>query len=234
MFTLVAWFPFLQNNPEGQVYLEALARGIATAGQISPYESLILQAGDSRDQQSVAQIIRGFFEAVAEGSVEVDEEIMPYVPRNYFSVMTIHQAKGLEFPLLVVDVGSQFQRDHHTQRRHRYPTTGDTVHLTEMHLANFTPVGPARSSRGDVQRAFDDLRRLYYVAKSRSQSVLVLAGSTALLTRRPREDRYQVPAVAMGDLYDTSGAPSTGARAYTVVPAADWSDSSPPNHIVRI
>ena len=61
------------------------------------------------ERWSVQQAIREVFENIASESIDIDEEIMPRVPRNYFPMMTIHQAKGLEFPLTIVDVGSDFR-----------------------------------------------------------------------------------------------------------------------------
>jgi DNA helicase-2/ATP-dependent DNA helicase PcrA len=45
-------------------------------------------------------VIRPIFEPIASGSIDIDEEIMPYVPRAFFPMMTIHRAKGLEFPIV--------------------------------------------------------------------------------------------------------------------------------------
>ena len=42
LFTLVTWIPELQLDPEGQVYLKAIARTISEAGQFSPYGARIL------------------------------------------------------------------------------------------------------------------------------------------------------------------------------------------------
>ena len=98
MFTLTTWFPEFQDNPEGQVYLEAITRTISEVGQMSSYKAQILHNNPPHDNNSIQQVIRAVFEAFAMEGVDVDEEIMPYVPRAYFPIMTVHQAKGLEFP----------------------------------------------------------------------------------------------------------------------------------------
>src|SRR5262249_26626884 len=137
---LVSWK--LLDNPEGQVYLEAMARTISEVGQMSSYKAQILHNNPPHDSNSVQQAIRAVFEAFAMESVDVDEEIMPYVPRAYFPIMTVHQAKGLEFPLVIVDVGSDFKTNHHTQRPRRCPDQGDSVHQVESDVAQFCPIGP--------------------------------------------------------------------------------------------
>ncbi len=221
LFTVVAWFPIFQISPEGQVYLETLARTIAEASQVSNYRSAIL-SGTTYDDNSVKDAIREVFEPIAEGEVEVDEEIMPYVPRAVFPIMTIHQAKGLEFPLVIVDVGSDFRTNHHTQRPFRYPNTGADVHLTEDEVANFSPVGQARQQRPPLDRAFDDIRRLFFVAKSRPQRILFLVGLTSQLRQSS-----PVPSIATGDL-------RVGGRIYQFIPAPNWTPNSPANTIALI
>lgn len=211
LFTLVTWFPELQTDPEGQVYLEAVARTIAEAGQLNKFGSMILHGQGQWDNASISAVIRGVFEPLAAEEVDVDEEVMPHVPRTYFPMMTVHQAKGLEFPLVIADVGSDFTRNHAAQRIFRAPNSGGSVHVLEDIIAPFSPVGPLRNQRSSTERAWDDLWRLYYVAYSRAQDVLILVGLNSQL-RTP----VRIPAVATGDGPD-------GTRHLTFVPAAQWS-----------
>jgi DNA helicase-2/ATP-dependent DNA helicase PcrA len=227
LFTVVSWFPLFQTSPEGQIYLETIARTITEASQISPYRSMIKNEGTIHDKKSVEKAIREVFEAIAEGEVEVDEEIMPYVPRSVFPVMTIHQAKGLEFPLVIVDVGSDFSTNHEAQKHLRFPDKIPDVHRREYEIADFSPVGRARSQRKAIDRAFDDIRRQFFVAKSRSQCVLILAGLTTQLTWKPKQNSYQVPSVATGDLRN-------GGRVYQFIPAQQWTPDCPANTIALI
>ncbi len=226
LFTVISWLPVFQRTPEGQVYLEAIARTIAEASQVSQYRSTI-RYGTNYDAQSVKDAIREIFEPIAEGEADVDEEIMPYVPKSVFPIMTIHQAKGLEFPLVIVDVGSDYTRDHHAQRSFRFPENGADVHLTEDELANFSPVGPARQQRTAQERSFDDLRRLFFVAKSRPQNLLLLVGLNTQLTFDRRRNSYRIRSVATGDLIN-------GIRSYSFEPAANWSPACSANTIALI
>jgi ATP-dependent DNA helicase UvrD/PcrA len=221
-FTLLTWIPELQQDPEGQVYLEAIARTVAEAGQFASLGARILH-GTAYDQPSVTQAIREVFENIAGGNVEVDEEIMPYVPRNFFPIMTVHQAKGLEFPLVIVDVGSDFRTNNVAQRRMRYPEAPDTVQIIEELVAPYCPIGPARTQRPPLDRAWDDLRRLYFVAYSRPENVLVLVGLTSQVGQPPR-----VRSVATGDLRNTLP------RALTFAPVAQWHSGLPPGTVALI
>lgn len=176
-FTLLAWFPRLRDDPEGQVHLEAVARAIGQCPSFSPYRGMVLNnAGGANDDRSVEAVIRDVFVQFAENSIDVDEEVMPSVPRDRLAIMTIHQAKGLEFPLVIVDVASDFRTNHPKNRFRRFPNNPSNVAATEDDLAPVCPVGALRQQRSAMQRTFEDLIRLYYVAFSRPQSVLLLVG----------------------------------------------------------
>lgn len=185
-FTLLAWFPRLRDDPEGQVHLEAIARAIAQSTTFSPYRALILNTSGTHDRRSVESAIRDIFAPLAESAIDVDEDIMPSVPRNRFAMMTIHQAKGLEFPLVIVDVASDFRTDHPRARFRRFPDQPSTVTDMEDDLAPACAVGALRQQRTALQRTFDDLVRLYYVAYSRPQSILLLVGLDTCLQYRTK------------------------------------------------
>src|SRR5260221_692323 len=99
-----------------------------------------------------------------------------FISRDRFAMMTIHQAKGLEFPLVVIDVASDFGMNHPKNRFRRFPDTPSNVATIEDDFAPACSVGAVRQQRTALQRTFEDLIRLYYVAFSRPQSVLLLVG----------------------------------------------------------
>ncbi|OPY59229.1 MAG: DNA helicase II [Pelotomaculum sp. PtaU1.Bin035] len=179
VYKLITWIPAFQNNPEHQVWLEAITRSISSAGMASPY-GMQLYRTDAHRERSRESFIRDALLPIAENEVDVDEDIMPSVPRNWLQFMTIHQAKGLEFPMTIVDVGSRFSRNSPVQAFLRFPRNPSSDVLmeddVEPHLAD-----PLRSGRTPLDRSFDDLIRLYYVAFSRPQSVLMLVGDEKCL-----------------------------------------------------
>lgn len=175
-YKLITWMPFFQDDPEGQVYLEAISRCVAQAATFSPYRSMVLHGRGAYDHRSVMDAIMDIMVPLAENSVEVDEEIMPHIPRNRLPIMTIHQAKGLEFPLVIVDVASDYTIDSHHQRFRRFPDNPTSTQRLEDDMAPYCNIGPLRTARAALQRSFDDLVRLYYVAYSRPQSLLMLVG----------------------------------------------------------
>ncbi|MGN8001153.1 UvrD-helicase domain-containing protein [Sphingomonas sp. 22176] len=175
IYSYLPWFPPFQDDPEAQVYLEAITRAIANASTFSGYKAAI-QREDPHRVRSIQSAYRDVFGPIAEDLVAVDEEIMPSVPRDRLNIMTIHQAKGLEFPLVIVDISSDFKTNNAQQRFKRFPEDPSSVALMEDDFAAATPVGPTRLARDGMQRTFEDLIRLYYVAYSRPQTLLLLVG----------------------------------------------------------
>ncbi len=200
IFKLISWMPEFQRNPEHQVWLEAITRIIASAGMASPYRMNLLQnTSDDHVSLSRLSLVRDALLPIAENEVEVDEDIMPSVPRDRLQFMTIHQAKGLEFPLVIVDVGSRFTRDHRMQRFLRFPDRISNVVQAENDVESYL-TAPLRNTRKGLDRTFDDLVRLYYVAYSRPQSVLMLVGCENCLRYGTGKNHTQksIPNIALG------------------------------------
>ena len=181
IFKLITWMPSFQSDPESQVWLEAITRTISSAAMESAYGMQLLQNVSKGSPQgdhitrSRESLIRDALVPIAEGDVQVDEEIIPSVPRDRLQFMTIHQSKGLEFPLVIVNVGSRFSRNHPKQRFLRFPDSVANVVREEDDMEPHLPT-VLRGNRSSMDRTFDDLVRLYYVAYSRPQSVLMLVG----------------------------------------------------------
>ena len=180
-FAIITWIPQLHDDPEGQVYIEAVTRCITNAAIFSPYRSKIFFDQSQYEERSIRSAISDILAPIAEGEIDVDEDIMPHVPRSHFPFMTIHQAKGLEYPLVIVDVASDYKINHHMQRFRRFPEEPSSVQKLENDLAPYCEIGKLRKNREALARTFDDLTRLYYVSYSRPQSILLLVGLDSCL-----------------------------------------------------
>ena len=107
--------------------------------------------------QSLYREFAGFIEAYGLNDPEDEDEVMP---AGYVQVMTVHQAKGLQFPVVVVDnLGDT-------------PRSGSD-HWTEDFLAPWSRRKPSGTAQ---TRAEQDFVRRYYVAYSRARNLLVLCG----------------------------------------------------------
>lgn len=177
-YKLVTWIPTMQNDVEGLVYLEAISRTIAETALFSYYggELVFDEEDPEQEYDSIKDAIWNIFVPLANGAIKVDEGLLETLPDNRINLMSIHQSKGLEFPLVIVDVGTDFRANHHMQAFKRFPEGGGNTCTMEDEIRSCSPLGvPTRSAR---HRAFDDLTRHYFVAYSRAQDVLLLVGLT--------------------------------------------------------
>jgi DNA helicase-2/ATP-dependent DNA helicase PcrA len=191
IYGLVHYLPELHDDPEGQIYLEVFTRQLGACQQLGQFDGRIIYdaANPTRNDASVKELLRDFLAPIAEGVAVVNEELMQTFPRDQVSIISIHQSKGLEFPLTIVDVGSDFMNLQAPAFK-RMPTGGDTAHRMEDLLRPYSILGVPPRSQQD--RAFDDLYRKYFVAFSRPQDVLLLVGVT------PTQPGGRVPNIATG------------------------------------
>lgn len=121
-----------------------------------------------------------FLQYLANSGFDEPEDPYDQIPEGYVQVMTVHQAKGLEFPL--VFAGDVNKRD----------GAGGT-HFMEDELAPYS--GLSLDSTTEERAARDNVRR-FFVQYSRAQDELVLVGS-----------RGSVEEIALG--YEETGSPVT-------------------------
>ncbi|WP_176722482.1 UvrD-helicase domain-containing protein [Candidatus Thiosymbion oneisti] len=176
VYAYVPYIPELSDDPEHQVYLEVVSRAASQMVSFSTYRGQIYRT-EPHNNRSRRSALYDMLAPLAEGNIEIDEEILADVPRNCFNMMTIHQAKGLEFPMVIVDVSSECKTNHVKQRFKRFPERPSGTTAIEDTLAPFTEIGDLRLQRTPLQRSFEDIIREYYVAYSWPQSVLVLVGN---------------------------------------------------------
>lgn len=199
VYKLVTWIPEMQNDIEGLVYLETVTRTMSESALFSDFGAEIIFDPSipfsTLEQASIREALWNVFVPLASGAIEVNEDLLETLPMDRINIMSIHQAKGLEFPLVIVDVGSDFKIVHHKQAYKRYPCLNSSGRVADVMSVNvedelrpYSPLGlPGRSA---IDRAFDDLIRQFFVAYSRAQDVLLLVGLNSV--------KNSIPNVATG------------------------------------
>ena len=121
-------------------------------------------SGTELDPTFLNRFYTMFISYLIEAGIDDDEDEEVIVPQGYLPIMTIHQAKGLEFPFVFVaqlglnkGVGS--------------------AQILERDLAPFRQELYTRTTRPPKELAVEDDIRLLYVAYSRAQYGLILVGT---------------------------------------------------------
>ena len=127
---------------------------------------------------NLRQLFNRFLRFLKEGGINEYEDEAEYAPSGYVSFLTIHQAKGLEFPVVLVDSLSAVPRKQYTE-------------LNEMLEQGYLVRPPFEPL---AQTKHYDFRRLYYTAFSRAQNLLVLTASE-------KEGQGRTPSAYFKDYY---------------------------------
>lgn len=196
-YKLITWIEELQDDVEGIVYLEAITRSIKQTGFFNKYSGNIVFTNSQTEKESVLEAIWNIFIPIATGGVGIDEDLLETLPDDRINIMSIHQSKGLEFPLVIVDVGSRFKKNNVKTQNLRFPKLEPKNRSIEDSIRCFSSLG--ESKRSEKDRSFDDLTRLYFVAFSRAENVLLLIGLLPSLDGYAvKNDLKQIPNVALG------------------------------------
>ena len=196
-YKLITWIEVLQEDVEGVVYLEAITQSITQTGFFNKYSSNISFKTKEDEHASVLEAIWNIFIPLATGGVKIDEGLLETLPDDRINIMSIHQSKGLEFPLVVVDVGSKFKKNLVKNQRDRFPKMLPDNPTIEDIIRKHSTLG--NSERSEKNRSFDDLTRLYFVAFSRAENVLLLVGLNSAIEGYPLKNKQmQIPNVALG------------------------------------
>ena len=197
-YKITTWVEELQEDVEGIVYLEAITKSITQTGFFNEYHSNISFINPEQERESVLEAIWNIFIPIASGGVKIDESLLETLPNDRVNVLSIHQSKGLEFPLVIVDVGSKFKKNDVKTQSLRFPKSVDEEKATiEDSIRTYSALG--KSKRSEKDRQFDDLTRRYFVAFSRAESVLILIGLNSAIEGYPmKKDHFNIPNVALG------------------------------------
>ena len=137
------------------------ARNLAKISRLlNKYEYLynVIVIRPDRLERSLLGLFNYFFRFLWDGGIEEYEDESEYAPSGCVSFMTIHQSKGLEFPIVIVGSLDAVPRKQYT----------DMEVLLEQEFGGREPFEPL-----DRIKTFD-FWRLFYTAFSRAQNILVL------------------------------------------------------------
>lgn len=153
-YQLLAYEPFSSFlKDENKIYnLSTFSKLIAT---FQDYYSVSVVTSKNKDSIKF-YLFGSYFNFLIQGGVDEYENPDNPVPKGYVQIMTIHQSKGLEFPVVIVD---SLDRRFSVQK------------LVDIDLLPFSKRGTYETS--EQMTEFDRLRH-YYVAFSRAQKLLVL------------------------------------------------------------
>lgn len=109
--------------------------------------------------KNLRDLFNQFFRFLDEGGINEYEDDAEYAPSGCVSFLTIHQSKGLEFPVVVCGSLDAVPRKQHTP-------LDEVLQQDYFSKPPFEPLSHTK---------FFDFRRLFYTAFSRAQNLLVLA-----------------------------------------------------------
>ncbi len=128
---------------------------------------------------NLRQLFNQFFRFLKDGGINEYEDEAEYAPSGCVSFLTIHQSKGLEFPVVIVGSLGISPRKQYTELQQK-------LEDGYLHRPSFEPLSETK---------FYDFWRLYYTAYSRAQNLLVL-------TAWEKEGRGRTPSKHFSEFYN--------------------------------
>ena len=172
LYRILSHQPFVtyQEQPERDLRLSKLTR---------LFESFCAQYGRElwTDETNVGELpgwwysgfYYGFCGYLEQRGLDDDEDDEVVCPSGYFPIMTIHQAKGLEFDFVFVgNLGASVQ--------------ASSAHQLEQDLRQFRRTSPVMINSIDDAMWHDDIRQ-HFVAYSRAKYALILVVSDSQLRK---------------------------------------------------
>ncbi len=173
---------FLAEDENGRLVNERAARNLAQISKLlTKFEYLhnFAVLNPKFLNNNVRLLFNTFLRFLKDGGIDEYEDSAEYAPSGCVSFMTIHQSKGLEFPVVMTGSLEAVPRKQYT----------DLDQLLEENYYSRPPFEPLENIK------FFDFWRLYYTAYSRAQNLLVL-------TCREKEGRGRTPSKHFTRYYD--------------------------------
>ncbi|MBQ6220586.1 MAG: UvrD-helicase domain-containing protein [Methanosphaera sp.] len=138
----------------------------------------ILQTDNAINDEGILTLNQIFWHIlvpIASGAIEIDDDMFDIRLEENVNIMSIHQSKGLEFDIVIVDVGSDIFNNSSSTAFKRFPKKGDRTHNIENYLKQYSSTNYSDDTLG-IDKSFNDLIRRYFVAYTRPKSILILVG----------------------------------------------------------
>lgn len=177
MFTFDYFKKIIDTDLASGVADQRAIRNLAIMTNIlSKFESIerVEVISSEKKIRILQKLFRTYFRFLLKGGMEEYQDESEYAPSGCVSFMTVHQSKGMEFPIVIVDSLYDIPRKENE-------SILNVVYDTFSDRNNFEP-------EEDIK--FYDFWRRYYVAFSRAESLLVLTTPTVSSGRSQSPSRY--------------------------------------------
>ena len=128
-------------------------------------------------EKNLRDLFNRFFRFLKDGGIDEYEDASEYAPSGCVSFMTIHQSKGLEFPVVIVGSMDSVPRKQYT----------DLDELLQGEYYSKEPFEPLEQTKNY------DFWRLFYTAFSRAQNLLLLTCQEKTKGHRRAPSKYFKP-----------------------------------------
>ena len=143
----------------------------------------ILQTDNAINDEGIltsSQVFWHILVPIASGAIDIDDDMFDVSLEDNINIMSIHQSKGLEFDVVAVDVGSDIFNNAISSAFKRFPRNGGVSYNLEEYLKDFSTTDNFYDDTSGLDKAFNDLIRRYFVAYTRSKTILVLVGLNSM------------------------------------------------------
>jgi DNA helicase-2/ATP-dependent DNA helicase PcrA len=171
---------YLHNDLKGEASTQRAAYNIAMITKLLhkfEYLDNVSVITASNIDYVLNSLFNKFLRFMIEGGIAEYEDFDEYAPSGCVSFLTIHQSKGLEFPIVVV--GSM-----NSVPRKQYKELDEILQSRYFHKPPFEPLPNTKNY---------DFWRLYYTAFSRAQNLLLLTANEQYEGRGRTPSKYLLP-----------------------------------------
>ncbi|WP_304123234.1 DEAD/DEAH box helicase [Methanosphaera cuniculi] len=179
----------IDQTAENRIYYDLITETIIQTSRAIAYDDIL----------TANQVFWHILIPIALGAVELDDDLFDIDLDENINIMSIHQAKGLEFDIVIVDVGSDILNNKKSSAFKRFPEKGGKTYNIEHYVQRCSDVGII-NDENPTDAAFDELIRRYFVAYSRSKTLLILCGLNSMRHgyQGNFQDSIKIPNIATG------------------------------------